>query len=49
MMGFFIVFKPLVMPVVRLSLSEGYARKTPFDIIELRSGNCNESKGGHSK
>ena len=48
---FFVVRKPLARRVVpKKTIVDNEGRKTPFAIIDARSGNCTkEAKGGHSE
>ena len=47
----FVVRKPLARRVVpKKTIVDNEGRKTPFAIIDARSGNCTkEAKGGHSE
>ena len=49
--GLFVVRKPLARRVVpKKTIVDNEGRKTPFAIIDARSGNCTkEAKGGHSE
>ena len=49
--GVLVVRKPLARRVVpKKTIVDNEGRKTPFAIIDARSGNCTkEAKGGHSE
>ena len=51
LLRFFVVRKPLARRVVpKKTIVDNEGRKTPFAIIDARSGNCTkEAKGGHSE